>query len=96
MFASQHAGCPSRRGGTLVQEDSLSSWHSVISLNALISTLATISKASLMLAVAACISQLKWLYFESAPHRIQDIQIFDNASRGPLGALNLLMRLGPK
>lgn len=46
-----------------------------------------------MLSVAACISQLKWLYFGTAPHRIQDIQIFDDASRGPLGALNLIMRL---
>lgn len=43
----------------VVQGDSLSSWHSVVSPNALISTLATISKASLLLAVAACISQLK-------------------------------------
>jgi hypothetical protein len=80
----------------IVQERSLSSWHSVISPNALVSTLATISKASIMLAVAACISQLKWLYFERAPHRIQDIRIFDDASRGPLGAVNLLMRLGPR
>jgi hypothetical protein len=36
------------------------------------------------------------LHFESAPHRIQDIQIFDDASRGPLGALTLLMRLSPR
>jgi hypothetical protein len=80
----------------IIQDKSLSSWHSVISPNALISTLATISKASLMLAVAACISQLKWLYFESAPHRLHNIQIFDDASRGPLGALELLTQLSPR
>jgi hypothetical protein len=81
-----------------VQEKSLSSWNWLISPNALISILATVSKASLMLAVAACISQLKWLYFESAPHQMQTMQIFDDASRGPLGALELLMclRLSPR
>jgi hypothetical protein len=80
----------------VIQDKSLSSWHSVVSPNALISTLATISKASLMLAVAACISQLKWLYFESAPHRLHNIQVFDDASRGPLGALELLTHLNPR
>jgi hypothetical protein len=77
----------------MVQERSLSSWRSVISPNTLVSILATVSKSSLMLAVAACLSQLKWLYFESAPHQIQNIQIFDDASRGPLGALELLTTL---
>ncbi|OAL47212.1 hypothetical protein IQ07DRAFT_573045 [Pyrenochaeta sp. DS3sAY3a] len=80
----------------IMQEKPLSSWHSAVSPNALISTLATISRASLMLAVAACVSQLKWLYFASGPHRIQNIQIFDDASRGPLGALEFLTRLSPR
>ncbi|OAL00106.1 hypothetical protein IQ06DRAFT_348607 [Phaeosphaeriaceae sp. SRC1lsM3a] len=79
----------------IIQEKPLSSWQSAVSPNALISTLATISRASLMLAVAACISQLKWLYFASAPHRIQNFQIFDDASRGPLGALEFLTHFSP-
>ncbi|KAF2024342.1 hypothetical protein EK21DRAFT_29195, partial [Setomelanomma holmii] len=69
----------------VIQNKTLSSWHSAISPNALISTLATVSKASLMLAVAACISQLKWLYFERSPRSLGQLQIFDDASRGPLG-----------
>jgi hypothetical protein len=48
-----------------------------------------------MLAVAGCISQLKWLYFKHSPHSIRDMQTFDNASRGPMGAFELLTRLNP-
>jgi hypothetical protein len=80
----------------VMKDKALSSWHSAVSPNALISTLATVSKASLMLAVAACISQLKWLYFERAPRSLHSMQVFDDASRGPLGALELLTRLSPK
>jgi hypothetical protein len=79
-----------------MQDKSLSSWHSIVSTNAVISTLATISKSSLMLAVAACISQLKWHYFESASHSLRNIQVFDDTSRGPLGALELVTRLSPR
>ncbi|KAF2831517.1 hypothetical protein CC86DRAFT_463392 [Ophiobolus disseminans] len=49
-----------------------------------------------MLAVAGCISQLKWLYFKHSARSLNDIQIFDDASRGPLGAFELLTRLSPK
>jgi hypothetical protein len=80
----------------IMQDKPLSSWHSIVSPNAVISTLATISKSSLMLAVAACISQLKWHYFQSVPHSLQNIQVFDDASRGPLGALELVTRLSPR
>lgn len=79
----------------VMQNKPLASWHSSISPNAVISTLATVSKASLMLAVAACISQLKWLYFERSTRSLEQLQIFDDASRGPLGALELVLRLSP-
>jgi len=49
-----------------------------------------------MLAVAGCISQLKWLYFKHSTHSLHDIQTFDDASRGPLGAMELLTRLSLK
>ncbi|KAH7081066.1 hypothetical protein FB567DRAFT_595379 [Paraphoma chrysanthemicola] len=80
----------------IIQDKALSSWHSAIAPNALISTLATVSKASLMLAVAACISQIKWLYLRNSTRSLHDMQVFDDASRGPLGALELIMRLDIK
>ncbi|KAF2424871.1 hypothetical protein EJ08DRAFT_700649 [Tothia fuscella] len=70
----------------------LSSWHFFIRPNALISIFSTLSKAALMVPVAACISQLKWLYFDS-PHRLHDLDVFDEASRGPWGSLELILRL---
>ncbi|CZR62702.1 uncharacterized protein PAC_12599 [Phialocephala subalpina] len=72
----------------VIHEKPLLSWRFPIAPND--STLATMSKASLMLSVAACISRMKWLYFKHGTHRPNDLQLFDQASRGPLGALELL------
>ncbi|KAF2194508.1 hypothetical protein K469DRAFT_546627, partial [Zopfia rhizophila CBS 207.26] len=80
----------------VIQGRPLSSWQFSVAPNALISSLATISKVSLLLSVAACISQLKWLYFKHGKHPSHHLQLLDDASRGPLGALELLMRLNPK
>lgn len=71
----------------------LSSWRVPIAPNALVSLFATIAKAALLLPVASCISQLKWLYFERKAHPLNELQIFDDASRGPWGALQLLWRV---
>ncbi|EXJ63428.1 uncharacterized protein A1O5_11477 [Cladophialophora psammophila CBS 110553] len=67
----------------------LSRWHSRITPNAMISVLATVSKSSVLLPVAECISQLTWLQFQR-PHSLQLIQEFDEASRGALGSFQIL------
>ncbi|KAH7355037.1 hypothetical protein BKA65DRAFT_233075 [Rhexocercosporidium sp. MPI-PUGE-AT-0058] len=63
-----------------------------ISLNTVASILATAAKASLLTAVAAAMGQNKWLKFRSdkAVTRLSAVKLFDDASRGPLGALILL------
>lgn len=61
-----------------------------ITPNAIISILATFNKASLLLAVAEVLVQLKWLYFQAREQRVSDLQVFDDASRGPLGSVQLL------
>ena len=71
----------------------LAAWKMPIALNSLISLFSTIAKAALLLPVAACISQLKWHYFVEKPHALNELQVFDGASRGPLGALQLLWEL---
>lgn len=44
--------------------------------------------------VGAAISQSKWLWYrQSEPRRLQDLELFDQASRGPWGSLELLFRL---
>lgn len=69
----------------------LANWTQKISLNAMVSALSTISKALLLEPVGASIGQLKWLHMRR-PHRMYDFELFDQASRGPLGSVFLLAR----
>ena len=63
-----------------------------VTLNAIIAVLATASRSMLIYAVAAAISQLKWCWYLQS-RKLQDMQIFDDASRGPWGSLTLLILL---
>jgi Protein of unknown function (DUF3176) len=60
-----------------------------ITLNAIISILATASKVSLIYAISNALGQLKWVWF-GRNRSLLDAEIFDNASRGPLGSLQML------
>jgi multisubunit Na+/H+ antiporter MnhB subunit len=65
-------------------------------LNALVSVLATGSKAGLLFATSSCLGQLKWIwYMADQPKSLAHVEIFDEASRGPLGALSLVIS-GPR
>ncbi|OJD13151.1 hypothetical protein ACJ73_09238 [Blastomyces percursus] len=61
-------------------------------LNAIISVLTNVVNFSVLAAVAASINQLKWLWLKDMRY-LQDLQIFDNASRGPQGSLYILFHL---
>ena len=61
--------------------------------NTIIALFSTLSKSAILLVITACISQLKWIYFGRRGHRVMDLQIFDAASRGPLGAIALIVRI---
>lgn len=76
-----------------LDERQYQSWRIVnidITPNAIISVLATLNKASLLLPVAEMLVQLKWLWFQARERRVFDLQVFDDASRGPLGSLRFL------
>jgi hypothetical protein len=60
-----------------------------ITLNALISVLSTAAKSSLLFAVAGTLGQVKWVWF-TEKRELSDMQTFDDATRGPWGALVLL------
>lgn len=62
-----------------------------ISLNTVVSILATISKTSLMFSITATLSQFKWLLFSDRTRQLKDLQLYDDASRGPLGSSALLI-----
>lgn len=76
-----------------LENQPLDSWHSSISPNAMISTLTTISKATVLFAVAASISQLKWLYFQNRPRRLADIDVYNEATSSPVGAFQFLFKM---
>lgn len=64
-------------------------WQYTASPNTVVSIIVTISKASLLVPISGCLSQLKWnRYRDRAP--LYDMQAIDQASRGPWGALELL------
>ncbi|KAI4744271.1 hypothetical protein E4T50_05376 [Aureobasidium sp. EXF-12298] len=79
----------------ILNDKPLASWHFSISLNAVISALVVATKAALIYTTACCIGQLKWQHFQHSLHRrsLYDLKTFDGASKGPLGALKLVLRL---
>ncbi|KAI9711901.1 MAG: hypothetical protein M1812_007055 [Candelaria pacifica] len=81
--------------GVLVYFDGhpLPSWPYSITLNALISVLATISKAALLLPISEALSQLKWLWFRAGRKPLSDFDKFEQASRGPWGSARLFLHL---
>ncbi|KAJ9299788.1 hypothetical protein DTO271G3_2672 [Paecilomyces variotii] len=62
-----------------------------MSLNSLISWMSTLSKACLLFSVSQSIGQSKWLWFATQSRRLNDLDIFDSASRGALGSVSLLL-----
>lgn len=67
----------------------LPEWPLSINLNTLIALLATIMRASMLVAVAEVIGQLKWTWF-STGRPLSHLHVFDRASRGVWGSLQLL------
>jgi Protein of unknown function (DUF3176) len=61
-----------------------------LSLNAVISILSTIAKASLAFALTACMGQAKWNWFRSHRSALIGFQRFDEGSRGPWGSIKFL------
>lgn len=70
----------------------LPSWPYSITINALIALLATIANASLALPLSSGLSQLKWVRFKTRRAPLSDMEMFDDASRGTLGAAHLLLK----
>jgi hypothetical protein len=64
----------------------LSGWHFLIAPNSLISIFSTIAKSSLLVSVASCLSQLKWIYFKHSSRPLHHFELFEEASRGPWGS----------
>jgi hypothetical protein len=77
---------------SMVNNEPLESWRLRIQPNSLIAVLTTIGKSSMMVVITSCISQLKWHHFRR-PQNLKHLQLMDNASRGPWGAVVMLFGL---
>ncbi|KAG9759986.1 hypothetical protein KCU73_g3111, partial [Aureobasidium melanogenum] len=78
-------------GVLLAYEDQpLSSWEFRYLPNTVVSQLTTICRSALMFSTASCVSQLSWLHIQEKPQALSELQAFDNASRGPAGAISML------
>jgi hypothetical protein len=68
-------------------------WKAIAQPNTVVSALSTLAKSSMLMVVGQALGQLKWQHFESRPRRLIEFEIFENASRGPWGALDFLYRI---
>ena len=78
----------------------LSDWPiTFITLNAIVSIVAAFSKSALLLPLANGLSQVKWLWYRDSTlgkgrsQKLINFQRFDDASRGPWGALQMLFHV---
>jgi hypothetical protein len=74
-----------------VQDKPYENWKFYVGLNPTISTLTTVARGTLLLSASACLSQGKWLHFVKQS-QLHALDVFDQASRGPLGALNIIIK----
>ena len=72
---------------TLLVHDNqpLPDWPLGITIYALISLLSTFATSALIVVVTSIIGQGRWFQFAAKQHRLSDFEMYDEASRGPLG-----------
>ncbi|CAG7564621.1 unnamed protein product [Fusarium equiseti] len=69
----------------------LPEWKNLgITLNTLVSIIATFSRASIAIISSEVLAQLKWEWLSSSFRPMPDVQMFDTATRGIIGSLRLL------
>lgn len=71
------------------QDKRFDSWNSDIQITTIIAALSQLAQSALLVSLAACLGQLKWTWLRDE-RSARDLQIFDEASRGPYGSMHLL------
>ncbi|KAL4912286.1 hypothetical protein BDW62DRAFT_194993 [Aspergillus aurantiobrunneus] len=66
-------------------------WQYTASPNTVVSIIITITKAVGLVSVSSCLGQLKWNLFQN-PAPLYYMEVLDQASRGPWGSLEILLR----
>ena len=86
-------GAPSQIIGVLPAFDtkSVPEWPYGITLGALVSVLATIATVGLAEPLAAGLGQTKWIWY-TKERGLADFELVDEASRGPIGSIWLVLK----
>lgn len=66
-------------------------WNNV-TLNAAVSTLTTLARGMVLLAMAACLGQYKWIWFNQQHRPLSGFEIINEASRGLAGSVRLMVK----
>ncbi|KAL7626788.1 hypothetical protein AAE478_003562 [Parahypoxylon ruwenzoriense] len=74
------------------QDKPLPQWPYMLSINTIVAFYSEVMKAAMVLILGECLSQLKWSWFRK-PRPLDHMERYDNASRGPWGAFELLWTL---
>lgn len=64
-----------------------------ITINAVVAIYSTIMKTTMVYCAAEAVSQSKWIWFGQEARNLSDVELYDQASRGPWGALIMLWRV---
>jgi hypothetical protein len=67
-------------------------WYNV-TLNAILSALSMVIKASLVFAVAEAVGQWKWIIFSQETRALMDFERIDLVTRFPLGSVAILFKM---
>jgi hypothetical protein len=70
-------------------------WPYGITLNAVVSVLSTVMKATMAFILTECLAQLKWSWFRVG-NKLSDLALLDAASRGAAAAFIVLFRFLPR
>ena len=73
----------------------LEDWHLAWQIKppTIVSILVTLCRIALAFFIAEGLGQLKWVFFEQRPHRLSEFEDFDEATRGPWGAICFIWKI---
>lgn len=72
---------------------SLVAWKLPMQINSMIALCSTIARSASLPILAEGLSQLKWNHFEKGASTMDRLQAFDDASRGPWGAVMVFVKM---
>lgn len=70
-------------------------WSSTVTINSVLSIFSTMVKATVLIPVGAAMGELKWIWFKD-DRLLTDVQVFEDAARGPMGSAVMLWKFRGK